>query len=321
MSEGAHEPEPERSPRYPFSPYPNGWFRALYSSELAPGAVRTLRRFGRDLVLFRSEAGQAHMLDPHCPHLGAHLGYGGSVVGERIRCPFHHWEFDGEGACRHVPYAKRIPARAKLRGWPVVEKHGIVFFHHDREGRAPGWQLPEVPELGDPAWLPLDVMHWTVRASWLDMNENCVDAAHFRFVHGTLSVPPTTARSDGPLHVAESVFSMKMPGGGQGEAKLVTFDHGPGFQLVRMSGLIDTLLVNTATPIDAETTDVSFAYTVRAAGDARAERLAAKVVEDLKRQFEHDRPIWEHKAHWARPALCDGDGPIAGYRRWYSQFV
>jgi hypothetical protein len=153
------------------------------------------------------------------------------------------------------------------------------------------------------------------------MNENCVDAAHFRFVHGTLSVPPTTARSDGPLHVAESVFSMKMPGGGQGEAKLVTFDHGPGFQLVRMSGLIDTLLVNTATPIDADTTDVSFAYTVRAAGDARAERLAAKVVEDLKRQFEHDRPIWEHKAHWARPALCDGDGPIAGYRRWYSQFV
>ncbi len=180
--------------------------------------------------------------------------------------------------------------------------------------------MPHVPEIGDPAWLPLHVMHWTVRASWLDMNENSVDPAHFRFVHGTLTIPPTSARIEGHVHIAESVFTMRIPGG-EGEATLVTLDYGPGMQLVRMSGLIDTLMINTSTPIDAETTDVSFAYTVRTEGDIRKQHLADAVIKDLEEQFEHDRPIWENKAHWTRPVLCDGDGPIATYRKWYAQFV
>lgn len=310
----------EVASRYPFSPYPNGWFRAAYSHELEVGQVRTLRFFGREFVLYRSESGEARVIDPHCPHLGAHIGYGGAVVGDHIRCPFHHWEFDREGVCRNIPYAKRIPARARIRAWPVVEQSGLIFFHHDRDGHPPAFELPDVPEIRDPAWLPLHVMHWTVRASWLDMNENSVDQAHFRFIHGTLTIPPTTARIEGHVHIAESVFTMKVPGG-EGQTKLVTLDYGPGMQLVRMTGLIDTLMINTSTPIDAENTDVSFAYTVRTEGDTRKQHLADAIVKDLKEQFEHDRPIWEHKAHWTRPVLCDGDGPIATYRKWYAQFV
>lgn len=321
MSGAAPRTDPDPNPRYPFSPYPNGWFRAAYSNELASGEVQTLHFFGRDLVLFRTQSGEASLVDPHCPHLGAHLGYGGEVVGDHIRCPFHHWEFDGEGTCKKVPYAKRVPAKARLRRWPVVEKNGIVFFHHDRDGHPPTFEVPDVPEVGDSEWMVPDVMHWKVRASWLDMNENCVDQAHFRFIHGTLTIPPTTARIEDHVHIAESIFTMKMPGGGQGESKLITIDHGPGMQLVRQTGLIDTLMINTSTPIDAEWTDVSFAYTVRTEGELRKEHLAEKIVKDLKEQFEHDRPIWENKAHWTRPVLCDGDGPISTYRKWYAQFV
>jgi hypothetical protein len=113
---------------------------------------------------------------------------------------------------------------------------------------------------------------------------------------------------------------MKVPGG-EADATLVTTDHGPGLQTVHISGLIDTLMINTATPIDDQTTDVSFAYTVRVDGDTRKTHLAEAVIKDLKQQFEHDRPIWENKAHWERPVLCDGDGPISTYRKWYAQFV
>ncbi len=139
-------------------------------------------------------------------------------------------------------------------------------------------------------------------------------------MHGPLTIPPTTADIDGPVHIARSQFRMKMPGG-EGDADLVTWDHGPGFQVVRMTGLIDSLLMNTATPIDESQTDLSFAYTVRAQGDPRKLRLAEAVVKDLKNQFENDRPIWENKAYWTRPALCDGDGPLATYRKWVQQFV
>jgi 3-ketosteroid 9alpha-monooxygenase subunit A len=307
--------------RYPFTPYPIGWFRVAYSNDLAPGEVKRVRFFGQELVLFRTESGAARLADAHCPHLGAHLGIGGAVVGESIRCPFHHWEFEGEGGrCTKIPYAKRIPARAELKPWPIVERNGIVLAFHHPDRKPPHFEIPVLAELDDPAWMPLDVNHWTVRANWLDMNENCVDMAHFKYVHGTLSIPPTTAEIDGTTHIATSQFRMKAPGG-EADAELVTYDYGPGVQVVRMSGLIDSMLLNTSTPIDDETTDVSFGYTVKTEGESRKEHLAEAIVADLKNQFANDRPIWENKAYWTRPALCDGDGPLATYRKWIQQFV
>ena len=113
--------------RYPFTPYPNGWFRAAYSRELLPGQVRILKFFGREWVLYRSESGEARLIDPYCVHLGAHLGHGGEVIGENIRCPFHHWEFAADGRCAKIPYAKRIPSRARLSHHEVAEKNGLIF--------------------------------------------------------------------------------------------------------------------------------------------------------------------------------------------------
>src|ERR1700759_4275776 len=72
-------------------PFPFGWFPALLSSELNPGEVKPLRYFGRDLVAWRGEDGVARMLDAHCRHLGAHMGYGGRVSGNHLECPFHAW--------------------------------------------------------------------------------------------------------------------------------------------------------------------------------------------------------------------------------------
>jgi 3-ketosteroid 9alpha-monooxygenase subunit A len=309
-----------RDHRYSFTPYPRGWFRVLFSTELGPGEVKRLTILGRELVAFRTESGRAAVADPHCPHLGAHLGHGGKVEGESIRCPFHQWEFGADGSCTKVPYAKRIPPLARLRSWPVTERNGMVMVYHDPEGREPTFEIPELPELSDAAWLPLDVKEWTVRANWLDMNENCVDGAHFKYIHGTGAIPSTEAEIRGHVHVATSAFEMAAPRGPV-LATLVTTDYGPGFQTVHIDGLIATLMVNTATPIDEEYTDVRFAYTVKTDGDPGRSNLAAAIIEDLKRQFEHDLPIWENKRCWDRPVLCDGDGPISTYRKWYSQFV
>ena len=96
---------------YPFHPYPIGWFQVAYSDDVKPGDVLPLKYFGRDLVLFRGEDGKAAVMDAFCPHLGAHLGHGGKVNGNCIRCPFHAWEFDTEGECVSVPYAKKIPRK------------------------------------------------------------------------------------------------------------------------------------------------------------------------------------------------------------------
>ena len=97
--------------RYDF-PVPFGWYGVSLSRELAAGEVKPLQYFGKELVLFRTESGEARLLDAFCPHLGAHLGHGGKVKGEHIACPFHGWEFSGEGVCQHIPYAQNMPPRA-----------------------------------------------------------------------------------------------------------------------------------------------------------------------------------------------------------------
>ena len=306
--------------RYPFPAYPNGWFRVAYSADLEVGAVKPLHYFGRDLVLFRGEDGAANVLDAHCAHLGAHLGHGGCVKGDGIRCPFHHWVWDGAGHCSEIPYAKRIPPQAKMRSWPISEKNGLIMLFYHSEGAEPTYELPDVPEVGGEGWRTPEVHAWTLRSRWLDMNENCVDQAHFLYIHGTLEIPATEAWAEDHIFRTKAAVKMKAPGNTEAVGELLTNDYGPGLQVVHMSGFLDTLELNTSTPIDEEMTETSFLYTVKTDGDERKERLAKKIVEDLLDQFENDIPIWENKASWQRPILCDGDGPFGEYRKWTKQF-
>ncbi|RYG62528.1 Rieske (2Fe-2S) protein, partial [bacterium] len=125
--------------RFPFPRYPNGWFQVAYSDELAKEQVLPLKYFGKDLVLYRTAEGAVHLMNAHCPHLGAHLGYGGKVEGDCIRCPFHSWKFDGEGACVEVPYAKKIPERAKVGTWHVRDVNGLIMAWHHAKNEPPAW--------------------------------------------------------------------------------------------------------------------------------------------------------------------------------------
>ena len=58
---------------------------------LGPGCSRS-----RLMQSFCSlEVGVVHAF---CPHMGAHLGMGGVVVGNSLRCPFHGWSFNASGS-------------------------------------------------------------------------------------------------------------------------------------------------------------------------------------------------------------------------------
>ena len=137
--------------RFPF-PIPTGWFCIGWSSDLTQDEVRPIRYFAKDLVLFRTSDGTARVLDAHCPHLGAHLGHGGKIVDDKVVCPFHAWEFDGKGTCTKLPYAKKIPAKAKMRGWLVREHSGMILVWHDIDNEPPTFEVPEFPEIGSEEW-------------------------------------------------------------------------------------------------------------------------------------------------------------------------
>ncbi|MBT3711375.1 MAG: Rieske (2Fe-2S) protein, partial [Gammaproteobacteria bacterium] len=112
-------------------PMPFGWFVVCYSDELAKGEVKPVTYFERELVVWRGEDGAPRVLDAYCPHLGAHLGYGGKVNGNDIQCPFHSWSWNGEGAATDIPYSKSIPPKMKKpaceRAYPTRELSGFVW--------------------------------------------------------------------------------------------------------------------------------------------------------------------------------------------------
>ena len=304
------------SERFPFS-IPNGWFQIAYTDELRPGGVLPLHYFGKDLVLFRGESGELALLDAFCPHLGAHLGHGGVVDEERIRCPFHAWEFDGGGVCRKVPYAKKVPPKARIAPWHFLERNQCIWAWHHGQGAPPDWEIPEVAEVSSHDWTAFERHRWTVRTHNQEIGENAVDRAHFRYVHGTRNVPESELELDGHIRRATQYVRMSTPRG-EVDGQIKVEAHGMGCTITRFTGICETVLLLSHTPIDGALVDSRFSFTQRQADEGSG--VAAAVIREVVRQMNQDIPIWEHKRYLEKPMLCDGDGPIPEYRRWASQF-
>jgi 3-ketosteroid 9alpha-monooxygenase subunit A len=307
--------------RFPMQRYPNGWFTVAMSDELAPGEVKPLKYFGKDLVLFRTEAGEAKLLDAHCPHLGAHLGHGGKVKGDCIECPFHAWKFDGAGACKEIPYGKKIPPRAVIPTWQVREQNGMIMTWHHIDGNPPAWDLPPLlPEYKSEEWTPYQKSSWKVKSHNQEMAENSVDTAHFLYLHGTQEMPSTDAEMLGPVFHTSSQTLMKTP---QGKVKgsIDVHMHGFGFTTTRFRGLVETLLVAAVTPVDDEYVELRFNFTIKKlVNEGVTSTVGQAFLREVCRQVEQDIPIWENKIYIHPPVLVDGDGPIGMYRRWVKQF-
>ncbi|MBW2427244.1 MAG: Rieske 2Fe-2S domain-containing protein [Deltaproteobacteria bacterium] len=310
--------------RFPF-PIPNSWYLVSLSQELASGEARSLRYFDRDLVLFRGESGRAAVLDAHCPHLGAHLGVGGRVVGDAIECPFHAWQWSGEGRCLAIPYAKRIPSQARTVSYPVVERNGMIFVWFHAEAEPPSFEIPEIPEWGRSDWLGSWIAwDWTLQSCPQEIAENGIDWPHFRTVH-LMDMP-----EDHGAEFGESCFKWQVGGrkavstlaGRSDELMMHGENWGMGYSWLRQRGEFDTIVATGLTPIDRETTQVRMAVIARI-GD-RAEGEARKEVEAYMAEHavfaEQDFNIWAHKKFRPKPLLCEEDGPITEYRRWAAQF-
>ena len=310
---------PDR-PRFPFPRYPTGWFQIAWSKDVAPGQAVPIEAFGQDLVLFRTEGGELKLLHAFCPHMGAHLGHGGEVKGEAIVCPFHAWEFDGTGACTEIPYADKIPPRAKVACWDVRELNGAIVTWHDLEGRDPWWELPVLPEFGDDAWSEAWTRIWRIRTHNQEMAENMVDVAHFRYLHGTLNMPEAQVERDGPVLKMQTQTVMATPAG-KVKGDLSATAYGFGYSVNRFGGLVDTLLTGAVCPVDDEYVDVRFTFIVKKFGGRDITAGVGKAfVAEISRQLEQDKPVWENKIYIDPPMLCSGDGPVGTFRQWCKQF-
>ena len=292
--------------RYPF-PLPNGWFVVAEASDLGPGDVRAVHAFDRDLVLYRGEDGTPHVMDAHCPHLGAHLAVGGRVEEGCLRCPFHGWKFDGEtGQCVDIPYGDvaRIPPKARARSYPTLERNHMVWAWYHATGGEPFYEVPEVPEFHDPDWSPIIVRTFEIRVSAQDMAENNVDFSHFRFVHGSDGIPEDE-------FITEGTYKKTIGGGGT----FVREGFGLGLGVLRVQGYVTFL--SSTTPLDTGNVLVRWIFTSpRSLGEGASEQAA----ESFCAGVSQDIPIWENKVYRDPPIITKTEKLILEHRRWCQQF-
>jgi phenylpropionate dioxygenase-like ring-hydroxylating dioxygenase large terminal subunit len=173
--------------------YINFWYPIVRSEDLAPDTPEKVKVLGANLVAFRDEDGEAHVLSDTCAHRGGSLGGAWSgpesaprIINGCVVCPYHGWEFGGDGECKNIPsigYGTKPPPRAKIDSYPVQEKYGIVFaFLGDlpEEERPP---LLEVEEYGQEGWRANTILILEVDYYYERSIENALDPAHNEFVH------------------------------------------------------------------------------------------------------------------------------------------
>jgi hypothetical protein len=152
------------------------------------------------------------------------------------------------------------------------------------------------------------------------MGENAVDVAHFRYLHGTQNYPEAVVVFGTPvLHMrAETIMATPK---GDVTGVIESHSYGFGVSLNRFTGLVETLLVATQTPVDDEYVEVHFNFYVKKLGNEDTTRGVAKAfIAEIARQLGQDIPVWENKIYVHPPMLCAGDGPVGKYRKWARQF-
>ena len=138
------------------------------------------------------------------------------------------------------------------------------------------------------------------------------------------TVPPGEFTTDGVTR-RTYVVRERPPRAGEGDrpvrAILDNVNIGPGMSFTRLSGVIDTLVLGYSAPISAEKQHLRVRVTQKIYPEDSPLHLAARAnLANFVHQIEQDIPIWNHKRYLPRPLLCDGDGPIMQFRRFFSRF-
>ena len=151
----------------------------LPAPDCPPIRVRVL---GEEFVAFRDTLGRVGLIEPRCPHRGAHLYYGRNEDCG-IRCVYHGWKFDVTGKAVDLP---NVPPRSAyhekiaIQAYPTREFGEIVWAYLGPAGR-----VPEVPQLEFGTLPPTHryVMKKLQECNWAQSVEGGLDTSHFSFLH------------------------------------------------------------------------------------------------------------------------------------------
>jgi phenylpropionate dioxygenase-like ring-hydroxylating dioxygenase large terminal subunit len=155
------------------------WHPVAPSGAVGPQPVAA-RLLERDLVVWRALGAGVQAWADRCPHRGTRLTLG-RVVGERLECAYHGWQFAAGGACAAVPALPGFAPGAvhAAKAFEASEAHGMIWVRLEGSSAL----LPEIS--GTPPRQIVSGPH-DVATSAPRVVENFLDMSHFPFVHARL---------------------------------------------------------------------------------------------------------------------------------------
>ncbi|WGX99381.1 Rieske 2Fe-2S domain-containing protein [Nocardioides sp. L-11A] len=316
--------------------FARGWHCLGLASDFADGKPHAVEGFGTKLVAWQGGDGELRVLDGFCRHMGGDLTQG-EVKGDNIACPFHDWRWGGDGKCKEIPYARRVPLRARTQRYETVVRNGQLLIWHDPEGSAADHDIlpPELPDVMSDKYTPWSWHTKEINGSHCrELIDNVADMAHFYYVHFAF---PTSFRNVFDGHTATQFMESKgrpdtSGGSGYGDEnsmlKSVATYYGPAYMInwleVDYKGFVtEVILINCHIPTGPESFTLQYGISVRkpeGLDDKTCAYIAERYTESFGDGFLQDVAIWENKVAVQNPLLCEEDGPVYQLRRWYEQF-
>ncbi|MGE0485322.1 MAG: Rieske 2Fe-2S domain-containing protein [Gammaproteobacteria bacterium] len=178
----------------------NAWYAASWSDEVGQAPFeRTI--IGRSILFYRDGNGEALAFDNACPHRSAPLSMG-RLVGDVIECPYHGLRFDRDGRCVHNPHGNgKIPARARTRRYPLVERHDMLWIWMGDEAHADPATIPDFSCHTDDRF-PTVKGVIEMRGYYELITDNLMDLTHVEFVHEGILGSEAIKRGEHHVHQA-----------------------------------------------------------------------------------------------------------------------
>lgn len=159
----------------------NAWHVACWSMDLESAKPFAITIANDPVVIFRTESGRLVALEDRCVHRLAPLSLG-RCEGESLRCMYHGLRFSADGACVEIPGQDIVPASARVRAYPVVERHSWIWVWLGDPAKADVALVPQAVGFDDPDYI-LGRGQLDYQAAAQLIHDNLCDFTHLAFVH------------------------------------------------------------------------------------------------------------------------------------------
>lgn len=173
----------------------NAWYVAAWAAEI-DGKPRRVVVLNEAICLFRDDAGTPIALEDACPHRKLALSMG-RRLNDHIECGYHGLTFNAQGRCVKVPGQSKIPPKAQVHAYPVVERYALLWIWMGDPDQADPSTIFPVEHYGEPGWGVSRGPVIEVDCHYLHLTDNLLDPSHVVWVHR--STLAQAAAEDTPL--------------------------------------------------------------------------------------------------------------------------